>query len=49
VIGRTFDPKIVAALQGRDPLEVLEALDHVAHDHKLLEEMVSGTAFRWGR
>lgn len=45
VIGRTFDPRIIAIVQSRDLLEVLERLDRIVHDHRLLEE--SGERYRF--
>ncbi|MGE5379384.1 MAG: ATP-binding protein, partial [Candidatus Saccharibacteria bacterium] len=38
VAGRSFDPWVIAKVQDRKPLEVLEQLDRLAHDHHILEE-----------
>ena len=38
IIGRSFDPRVLANVEGRNLLDELEQLDRVAHDHRILEE-----------
>jgi hypothetical protein len=38
VIGRNFDPRVITLVQHWDLMDVLERMDRIAHDHRVVEE-----------